>query len=228
MEDPTPVLIIFAGIGAVVLLVLAARLLALRKAAKAAISDDVCVACDSRALEWIADGAYRCMKCGYEGGSGQARIREEARLRRIEAMSPEARRESGIADLRDARMHVMSAQGTIAAARSLSTMDMAGLAGADAAREKQQEMANATTELQLAQERISDAAAKLDHPELRGPDLDIDFSSAAFGLDIHFDSLIGDLLVHDKIRKITSATESMLKGVEDALRRLGVPPESES
>ncbi|MGH1342831.1 MAG: hypothetical protein ACRBN8_14815 [Nannocystales bacterium] len=83
-------LVIFAIVG--IAGAVAARRMAI--AAKAPISDDECVSCGSSEVQVQGAGAYVCLACGYEGGSGRAALHEQAQAERYANLSPQARQEA--------------------------------------------------------------------------------------------------------------------------------------
>lgn len=80
-------LLVVGAVGAV-----AARRMA--AAAKAPISDDECVSCGSGNVRVEGPGAYVCLACGYEGGSGRAKAAAQAEVDRYADLSPEERLEA--------------------------------------------------------------------------------------------------------------------------------------
>ena len=88
-----------------------------------AVEDDRCAACDSRVVERIEEGVYRCTECGHTGGT---RYPEWfARKQREEAMSqsPERRQASAVGLLRDASLALTALEGNIDHALEMSRLD---------------------------------------------------------------------------------------------------------
>jgi len=94
--------------GAVVAFVLW-RIIKMQKAARAPISDDVCVVCGSRDLTKNGPAMYTCKACGYSGGSGQRQAREKQVQEQLGRMSPGERKNSGLEDLKHASLILESA-----------------------------------------------------------------------------------------------------------------------
>ena len=191
----------------------------MNKASKAPISDNECVACGSKEVTVVAEGAYRCDACGYEGGSGLAKLQDEAHVKGIEAMSDEDKRRTGIADLKQERSLLMGAQGTLAGAARLSVMDMAG-GGGDRGQGKQSELVSAVKDMLEAQHHFRDAVLKLGQNGTYA--FDIEFDTGVFVMDIAADSLIAGVMMHAKIEEAKGHCERMLAAVEEALRRVGM------
>lgn len=190
----------------------------MNKASKARISDDECVACGSKDVTIVAEGAYRCNACGYEGGSGLAKLQDKARLDAILAMSDDDKRRSGIQDLTQARSLLLGAQGTLAGAATLSVMDLTGVGSGDRGQSKQSELVSAVKDMMEAQQHVRDAAIKLGQNATYH--FDIDFDPATFALDVTLDSLIAGVVMHAKIEEARGHCSRMLSAVEGALARV--------
>lgn len=61
------------------------------RAAKEPIFDDQCVSCGSGNVQVQGPGAYVCMACGYEGGSGRAAMNQQKQAERYVELAPDAR-----------------------------------------------------------------------------------------------------------------------------------------
>lgn len=193
----------------------------MKKAATAAIPDDECVACGSKAIEVIAVAAYRCTQCGYEGGSGLAKRAAKAHIQAVEAMSSDDKRRSGIGDLVEARTLLLAAQNTLESALTASRIDMMGVGGYERGRAKQNDLTSAAIDMARAQQHIRDASLKLGVLGDTG-ELDIDFNSQAFGLDIVADNLLVDFMVHGKIAETLARAKEMYAAVDSAIKALPV------
>lgn len=110
-------LVVFAIVG--VAGALAARRMA--NAAKAPISDDECVSCGSREVQVQGEGAYVCLACGYEGGSGRAAMREQTQAERYASLTPEARQEAVTDHVRTAARILSNYNGAAALAGVAAT-----------------------------------------------------------------------------------------------------------
>ena len=191
----------------------------MNKAKNAVISDEECVACDSKNVTILGEGTYHCNDCGYEGGSGVAKMQEDAHRATIAAMSDEDKKESGIKDLLEARTLLKAAQGTLSHVGTLSVIDIAGSGGmGDRGNAKQQDLVSAVGELMRAQAHIRDASLKLGDNNTY--DFDIEFDPTVFALDVAFDSMIAGIMVHAQIMTVQKHCQSMLVGVEGALEKV--------
>ena len=205
------------GIFAAVVLFGAWRMYKLRKAMNDPMRDDVCVACGSKLITTTGEGLYTCNDCGYEGGSGQKKKQEQDRQEAVARMTPEQRRAGGIKDMKEARTLLISSQGTLKDARSQSRMDMAGLGRSGDA--KQNALMRAVGDLIEAQNHILSASLKLD-VLIYEQKLNIDFTSASFFLDVSFDNIFSDFMVHGKIKEAMKYSQTMLAAVEESLTTL--------
>jgi len=107
------------------------------------------VSCDSRNVTLIGPGIYQCQDCGYEGGPGIATRQAQNQANAIAQMSPEARQQSGIQDLQEARTLLMSVAGS-----SASMVDSSG------------SVASVRSNLTLAKQQVHSASLKLGDPNL--------------------------------------------------------------
>lgn len=197
------------------------RLKRMRAALDAPMSSSACVACGSSSLVETAPQCYRCSTCGYEGGEGHKQQREAAFEQRVATMSPAERFQEGSRALEAAHASLVSATGTFQSALSDSRMDFLGSVNAN--EDKANTLSHAYSEVMQAQESIRKAAAYLDDGVLAslgltGPDMN--FTSAAFGLEHHFDVALVDVMVHGRIKKARGEAEIMVGAVERALAKL--------
>ena len=100
---------LYVVVGVAVVAFVLWRVIKMQKAAKAPISDDMCVVCGSRDLIKSGPTLYTCNACGYSGGSGQRQAREKQVQEQLGKMSPAERRLSGLDDLGKARLILESA-----------------------------------------------------------------------------------------------------------------------
>ncbi len=91
---------------------IAARRMA--KAAKAPIFDDECVSCGSREVQVQGEGAYVCLACGYEGGSGRAAMRKQTLAGRYASLSPQEKLEAATEHIRCASRILSNYDGMVA------------------------------------------------------------------------------------------------------------------
>ncbi len=195
----------------------------MQKAARAEIRDDSCVACEGADLTPLGPGAYRCNACGYEGGSGLQKMKDDQRRAQIDALSPEARRAAGRRDLIEARDYLKAAQSTFVSARSSATHDLIGLGGGDRGQTKQAELLRALSDVQRAQRLLRDADLKLNTQEADPDAVQDDLSPLLSAADIHLDGLVADYAILSRIQEASDATDRLLARVEDRLRALGAP-----
>ena len=199
------------------------RSLRLGSASRAHISDESCVACDSKDLTSLGPGAYRCNACGYEGGSGLAAMQEQRRLAHFDRMTPEERRKSAHEDLLEARTVLNSAIGSLDSVRLMSGLDLVGVGGSGYAgmagegNEKQQALVSAMGFVLEAQNQLKDAWYKLQGHPGGALKLDVPIDYSTWSLDVHLDGLVGDLMMHNKIEQARSQATQMLQAVEQVL-----------
>lgn len=208
-------------IGLLILAVALWRAKKLKDAMKAPVRDDICVACNSSNLSILGPNVYRCKECGYEGGSGVAALRDAARAKKVDAMSPEDRRAAGLKDLEEARILLLGCEGIMANAAALSRQDMLGFAREDGVH-KQRELAHAIGEMMAAEKLVASARLKLGDTldEAAHQAFEVDFASSEFFIDTAADNIFADIAVHSKIKKAAKRAEAMLNGVEGALNRV--------
>ena len=194
----------------------------LRRATHADIADDRCVACDSTDVEELGPDAYRCRACGYEGGSGLARMIEQQRRAAFDRMGPEQRRKSARKDLDDARTFLMAAIGTLDGAHSAGVHDLIGLGGqrgsGEGIDEKQALMTNAMADVERARALIRDADHKLKNRDGMPAGSNVDF--VRWSLDIHLDNPLMDLGMLSTISQLRGDAAGLLAQVERALERM--------
>lgn len=195
----------------------------MQKAARAEIRDDSCVACDGTDLTPLGPGAYRCNACGYEGGSGLQKMKDDQRRAQIDALSPQARRDSARRDLIEARDYLKAAQSTFVSARSSATHDLIGLGGGDRGQTKQAELLRALSDVQRAQRFLLDADLKLSTQEADPNAVNDELSPFLSAADIHLDGIGADLAMLNRIQEASDATDKLLAQVEDRLRAFGAP-----
>jgi hypothetical protein len=195
-------------------------------AAREHSTGDSCVACDSNDVTMLAPQAYRCNKCGHEGGDGYASWQQGRREEAIRRMPPEKRRAGARMDLVQARDQLNGVIGDLHAASTMSALDIAGFGGSSYAGtdgeggEKQKLVTTATQGLLEARNLVDDARVKL------GIDMDTSLAEtdkqggyALWAADLHFDGLLVDLAYHAKIERMNQETRSMLEMVEEVLRK---------
>ena len=190
----------------------------LRASMTAAIDDASCVACGSTDLEVVAEGAYRCMACGYEGGSGRAALQEAAERAAIEKLPMPERRQRARAELEEARDLVLGALGGFRSVLSHSMHDLLGAGDKGAA--KQTELVSCLGELERAAQGVRRASMLLGDDALQVRVPEFDAFSAAFLGDQRGDALRRDLAVHKDIKRIAAEAELMQEGIEAALARM--------
>ena len=194
------------------------------RAAKAEIADDECVACGSKDLEELAPRAYRCLQCGYEGGSGLAEAHEAAARRELDELDPDQKRRKARALVDDARSLLTSARGTLDGAVIASVHDIVGIGGdpsgiAGEGSEKQQLMQRALQDTEQARRSLEDALYLLGEEGDTGEGEDIGVGLAA--ADMYLDSPITDLMMHGRIEQLKDRVKGLLALTDQLSARLG-------
>lgn len=85
--------------------------------------DDACAACDSAIIEMLALGVYRCTECGHTGGSRYSEWYAQKTRDKQMQWSPQRRRSTAAALLRDVALTLTSLEGDIEAALRASKLD---------------------------------------------------------------------------------------------------------
>lgn len=188
------------------------------------LDDDVCVACESTNITRLAEGAYRCDDCGYEGGSNYGDYKQQQERERVDELPDEERRERGIRELRQARDSVGSGIDTLQSAKQEGMYDLMGLddptymaGGGDS---KHEELLDGLRYFREAENLIDDAAYKLDidvPPEVY---VQHDFDEFDTVLDNFADSIGTDLLSQNKLNRIENHGEKMRDWIDQTLRRV--------
>ncbi|MCP4805489.1 MAG: hypothetical protein GY913_14070 [Proteobacteria bacterium] len=101
----------------------------LDRASKEEIPDDRCVACNAKQITSLGENAYICDICGYEGGSGLAKIHEDRERAQMDALPEAKKRKAAERNLRQARTLLISAEGAFDGAISASVYDLLGVGG---------------------------------------------------------------------------------------------------
>lgn len=192
-----------------------------RRALTADIADDSCVACDSRDLTSLGEDAYLCNACGYEGGSGLVRMQDAAQAEMWASWTPEKRRASALADLKEARTFLRSAEGRVEGAAGASRMDMIGLSsdnGSDVRNTKQTELSGAMGDMEIARKHLRDAQKKL------GEDVSLLHSGPeetfSWELEQLWDGLLTDLNMHARINETRKRVATLITEVTTAIEAM--------
>ncbi|HJN75450.1 MAG TPA: hypothetical protein QGF58_16090 [Myxococcota bacterium] len=196
----------------------------LDRAAKENISDTECVACGSKKLDELAPKAYRCLSCGYEGGSGLAAAHEAAARREVDRLSPERKRAKARKELEDARSLLSAATGTLDGAVIASVHDIIGIGSdpsgiAGEGSEKQQLMQRALQDAEQARALIKDALYLLGDDADAGRPEDIGMGMAA--ADIYFDNPLTDLMMAGRIEQLKDTVRGLTALAERLLASMG-------
>ncbi len=85
--------------------------------------DDACAACDSALIEMLELGVYRCTECGHTGGSRYPEWYAQKTRDQQTQWSPQKRRATAAALLRDVTLTLTSLEGDIEAALRASKLD---------------------------------------------------------------------------------------------------------
>lgn len=196
-------------------------------ALRADIADDRCVACDSTDIDKVADDAYRCRACGYEGGPGWARMQQEKAAARAAALPPAQRKKEAIQLLSEARTLLLGAKGTMSGALSASRQDMLGLGGdqgrAGDLSEKWGMVNTAMADVAEARNLVKKASMRL-RDGIPGFGDDDDPTVGANILDRHVDGIAMDLMAHGQIGQMAGHVDGLLGAVEASLEKLGITP----
>lgn len=212
-------------IGGVAVLLAYLRLQRMQAAMREPVSSDRCAACESTQVRETGPECYQCLACGYEGGEGQANARALAFQDRVRTMTPQERFMTGVQTLETARACLVSADGTFAGALSDSRMDVMGSLNAN--EDKANTLSSALSEVMEAKAAIGQAAVLLDDvilAQLGLTELSVDFGSADFGLEHHYDLAFIDLRNHQKIKQAKREAATMLGAVERSLEKLRAAP----
>lgn len=192
-----------------------------RRALAEEIGGDQCVGCGGTQIETLGPDAYRCRSCAFEWGAGLHALRFAARRKAVAAMSPEQRRDSGIADLKEAHLALLAAKGHAEQARRISEQ-ADGLHYRDDTHDadKQQALVVAVGEAKRAHLSIEQARLKLGTEQMGVSigDLDVDLGSLGFAVDSV--GGLGDGAVHHEILRAEEHIGTALREVELALSRL--------
>lgn len=193
------------------LIVDAFRSYKMRKAMTSTSGGETCVACDSTRTTLLAEGAYRCDDCGYEGGDGYAAMTTANERAAIDRLSPEVRRQKAQDKLVDARRILLGAWGTMKAAKWSSVSDMVGLGGAaslgatgDGGLRKMAELNAVISEMLHAKRDIDDGLYLLYGDEVPATvGFDDHISHLWASLDLYMDNVVADLVFHLKLRRVS-------------------------
>lgn len=192
-----------------------------RQAMAAEVEGDRCVACSSADILAFGSEAYRCNACGFEFGDGLLKLRREARRKVVEQMDPLERRKGGIADLKEAHLMLLAAQGHVDRAVNLCELERSSRNVDDTHdEEKQEALRICVGEAQRAHWRIEDARMKLGAEQLAvGPShIEVDFGSLAF----RSDSIVGagDAGVRQEVDRVQAHVARVMREVELDIAKL--------
>lgn len=192
-------------------------------ALRAEIDASRCVACDSDDLHLVADEAYRCRACGYEGGPGWARMQKDRAKAKAAALPPAQRKAEALAFLKDARVLLLGARGSMKGARAASHHDLIGIGNdpmgmGDESQEKWGRVNNAMQDVGEARQLVEKAAMRL-QGGVPGFEADDPVVGAAV-LDRHVDGPLVNLMAHSRIDEMAGHVEGLLGAVEAAIQRL--------
>lgn len=167
-----------------------------------------CVRCRGKDMQTLGDEAWRCRRCGFEQGKGLDALHDHRRQRGLTQLSPEERQASATLDLREARMLLRVAEGSLVGASW--EQDPRGAADL---------LADALADLAEARERLEDARAKL------GLDLGMhiapDLGEALGGFSRPAGEIaIGSLGFQDRLDQLREGAARTRLHVEQVLDRL--------
>ena len=195
----------------------------LDRASKEEIPDDRCVACSAKDLTSLGENAYRCNICGYEGGSGLAKIHEDREKARMAALSPQQKRKAALRNLRDAKTLLVAVEGTFDGAINASLHDLVGIGGdpsgiAGEGGEKHKLVQGAMGEVEQARVLVKDALFLL------GRSVEVseagEMSGSLAAVDIYLDNPITDLMAHGKIEELKKKAAAIESDVDALLAEL--------
>lgn len=109
-----------------------------------------CERCGAKDLQDLGEEAWRCCRCGGEQGRGLAAIRRARLKTELERLTPGEREASAILDLREARMLLRAAEGSLVGA----SWERDAKGAADL-------LADALADLDEARQRLDAAALRL-------------------------------------------------------------------
>lgn len=188
----------------------AARRLA--NAAKAPIPDDECVSCGSGNVEVTGAGAYVCLACGYEGGSGRAAMHQQAQAERYAELSPAARLEAVTDHVRTAARILSNYDGKVAMGRvaveAAGLGDLSNDEGFEASPESiAHDLCAAAGELQLAA-TVAGGEVKLANG------LTVDTAGVSKSLLEAQDKLIASVAMHSTAAEAYEYLQAVLAGTD--------------
>lgn len=199
----------------------------MEKAVNEETSASQCVACSSQSVSTIAERAYRCDDCGYEGGPGWAGLAQQRKAERIAAMSPGARRQRARECLLEAAQLLEVGMADLEQASRESVYDIVGLNVGEGFGEG--EGAAKLTRLTAGIGRMLEARTAAIEAELclqirleLGP-VDPRSGTARIHVlteaDLWFDNLVVDAMTRARVRDTIAQAQALRGVVADALAR---------
>ena len=217
--------LIVGGVVVAVVVTTVVRTQRMNEALRSGSSGDQCTACDSRNVQQLAPGTYRCNDCGYEGGDGYAAYKEGERAAKFANLSPEQVHEQARSKLLNARSLLLSGIGDAKHAQQLSNLDLVGVGSqayggmAGEGMEKHNALTAAVGMMLEAQREMKDVQMMTKSP-MFADWVGADMGGVGTGLaaaDVHFDNIFADLMAHGRITEVLHRAGGMKKSVDWAL-----------
>lgn len=189
------------------------------------LDDDVCVACESANVEKLAEGAYQCRDCGYEGGSKYDEYVQRREREAMDELSSAEARDRAIAQLEEVNRLANSASVSFDGASTENLLDLVGVGGSGYATmdgegtEAMETFSSGLRYLLEAQAVAEDAAYLIGEElpeELR---VDVELGFAQSSLDTLADGALWDLMTQHKIHRANEAADAMVEWSEARLER---------
>ena len=167
-------------------------------------SDSQCIACGSEDLHMLAEDAYECAQCGYEGGAGHADYLAKKKDSALEALDGPAKVARAQRLFEDAHLLLLAARGTLEHAVEVD----GGLRRRDATPEysdAEKDMMAAATDLFQAQRQMQEAA------KLRGLTYPAEFEKQLTALERAFDRATGSDFggIDEFVREATQSRQTV-------------------
>ncbi len=180
------------------------------RALRSEIADDVCVACDSTDLTFLAEHVYRCNMCGYEGGAGFAEYRDRQKRAGFDGLPPRERHQRAVDKLEEAVTLLTSGQGEVDAALRENRIH-SGHDDSNGHQDRNQRMLDAYRLFTEAQTLVGDASYLLGEDFGEVPQLIDDMDATLDFMNGIFDSSLWDLALSQKLERARSDADQLLR-----------------
>jgi hypothetical protein len=200
------------------------KYLRMRRAATEPVDGSECVACHSRDVDEFDAGCFRCRKCDFTWGDGIPAFRAKQLRKQLDAMPPKERRARALLELTEADAKLLSAESLFDAACRQLVGDLSGLGdltGQDSTYSKMRSelLVKGAGELRLAQLHLTDAEVALGS-RLSVPAQTEDPNAVVLLADMYLESIITDMIAHDRAENLLEQARSMRIGVTRVLSDL--------